>query len=181
MLTEPLTNTLDVRKAAARGVAVSGALQPQQLPRFRALLAEDEGSIAAELAFSKDEENRPVIQVQVRAEVQVICQRCLQSMQTELETENNLAVVWTDDQASHLPRHLEPLIVADGEDGYSLWEIVEDELILALPPYSYHESEDCNELLSDLAAQPSGEGESEGKSNPFDVLAQLKPGEKTRS
>ena len=180
MLTEPLTRMLDVRKAAARGATVSGALEPTQLPRFRALLVEDEGTIAADLAFQKDEENRFVVHVRVLAEVQVTCQRCLTAMPLRVESDNRLAVVWSDDQASHLPRHLDPLIVPDGEEGCSLWDIVEEELILATPPYSYHEK-DCNELLADLTAQPAGEGEGEVKSNPFDVLAQLKSGKKTRS
>ena len=81
------------------------------------------------------------------------------------------------EQAKHLPRHLEPLIV-EGEDGCSLWDLVEDELILAMPPYSYHETKDCNEVLADLSAQPAPQEEAAERSNPFDVLAQLKPGSK---
>ncbi len=125
MLTEPLTKTLDVRKAAARGVAVSGSLKPSQLPRFSALLAEDGGTIAADLSFSKDEENRYVVRARVSAEVAVSCQRCLRPMPLELSSDNTLAIVWTDEQAKHLPRHLEPLIV-EGDDGCSLWDLVED-------------------------------------------------------
>ena len=53
MLTEPLPSTLDVRKAAARGVSVSGTLSPSDLPRFRALLADETGGIKVELAFSR--------------------------------------------------------------------------------------------------------------------------------
>lgn len=180
MLTEPLTKTLDVRKAAARGVTVSGSLKPPQLPRFRQLLAEDDGTIAAELAFSRDEENRYVVQARVSAEVSVTCQRCLRPMPLALQSENTLAIVWTDEQAKHLPRYLEPLIV-EGDDGCSLWDLVEDELMLALPSFSYHETKDCNEVLTDLSAQPAIEEEGAERSNPFDVLAQLKPGEDTRS
>ena len=53
MLTEPLPNTLDVRKAAARGVSVSGAIKPVDLHRFRELLVSETGSIQAELVLSK--------------------------------------------------------------------------------------------------------------------------------
>ena len=65
-----------------------------------------------------------------------------------LACENTLAVVWTDDQAAHLPRHLEPLVVED--EACSLWDVVEDELILALPSFSYHETEECNKYWPGL-------------------------------
>ena len=176
MLTEPLPKTLDVRKAATRGVTVSGTVKPLDLKRFRSILAGDAGTIRADFAFSRDEENRYIVHVLVTAEVIVTCQRCLEDMPTSVSNENTLAVVWTDEQAEHLPRHLDPLIVAD--EASSLWELVEDELILAMPAFSYHEAEDCNEILVGYTGPAPDEVADEGKPNPFDVLAQLKPGKK---
>ncbi len=172
MLTEPLPSTLDVRKAAARGVSVSGALKPADIPRFQALLASEEGEITADLAFSRDEEKQAVVALNYRAKVSVICQRCLQPMPLELSGESSLGIVWTDEQARHLPRHLDPLIAP--EEGCNLWELVEDELILALPPFSYHDTENCKQILSDYSGPAPDEEEGEQKPNPFDVLAQLK-------
>lgn len=176
MLTEPLPATLDVRKAAARGVSVSGTLKPLNLQRFRPLLASDDGAVEAELTFSRDEENRHVIHVAVEADVTVTCQRCLEPMSQHLISENLLAVMWTDEQAAHLPRHLDPLIVA--EEACSLWELVEDELILAMPPFSYHDTEDCRESIAGFSAPVPEEVTALEKPNPFNVLAQLKPGNK---
>jgi uncharacterized protein len=95
-----------------------------------------------------------------------------------LEGENTLAIVWTDEQAAQLPRHLEPLIV--NEEAYSLWDVVEDELILALPPFSYHPLEECKQIQieSDFSTSLPDQEAGEEKPNPFDVLAQLKPGNK---
>jgi len=176
MLTEPLPTTLDVRKAAARGVSISGALKPLELQRFRGLLASDDGDIQAHLAFSRDEEGRYLVTVEVQATVSVTCQRCLEPMSTTVESSNTLAIVWTDDQARHLPKHLDPLILT--EEACVLRELVEDELMLSLPPYSYHEQADCNEELVGLAASEPEQEQREEKPNPFEVLAQLKPGEK---
>jgi len=167
---------LDVRKAAARGVSVSGTLRPLELLRFQPLLAADEGTIEAQLSFSRDEENRYVIHVAVEADVSVTCQRCLEPMPAHLTSDNTLAVVWTDEQAAHLPRHLDPLIVA--QDACNLWELVEDELILAMPPFSYHDTQECKERIAGFSdAAPEGSA-AEDKPNPFNVLAQLKPGNK---
>jgi uncharacterized protein len=180
MLTAPLPRALDIRKAATRGLTVSGTLKPSQLPRFRVLLAGDGGSIAAEFAFFKDEQGRHLVRVRTRAEVEVVCQRCLQVLPLDLESDNTLAVVWSDEQASELPRHLEPLLLAVEDDG-SLWEVVEDELILALPAFNYHDTEQCRETLTEFTAPPTEQTRGADRPNPFNMLAQLKPGEKTRS
>lgn len=174
MLTDPLPGTLDVRKAATRGAIVRGTLKPLELPRFRDLLAADEGVVEAVLTFSRDEEGRYLVQAIIDSMVTVTCQRCLQPMPVQLLTDSTLAVVWTDEQAKTLPASLEPVIVTEEE--WSLRDLVEDELVLAMPPFSYHEQADCNTVLADLNAEPEAD-EPAKKSNPFDVLAQLKPGD----
>ncbi len=173
MLKDPLPRTLDVRKAAARGVSVEGSLELAELPRLRPLLAGNEGRVKANLVLSRDEEHHCIIAVAVEAEVSVICQRCLEPMALPLACSNRLAVVWTDEQAKHLPKDLDPLIC---EDDCALWDLVEDELILALPAYSYHEDRDCNQLLKELGEADEAGAAADTRQNPFEVLAQLKRG-----
>ena len=117
-----------------------------------------------------------LVEVVCDATVWVACQRCLEPLEIQLQTSNLLAVVWNDEQARHLPKHLDPLILT--EEACMLWELVEDELMLGLPPYNYHEQANCNELLVGLAASEPEQEQREDKPNPFDVLAQLKPGNK---
>lgn len=176
MFTEPLPTTLDVRKAAVRGLGVTGILRPLDLQRFRPLLADDAGEIRAELKFCRDEENRYLVQVSVEADVAVSCQRCLEPMSLHLASDNTLAVVLTDEQAGQLPRHLDPLLLE--EQSGNLWDVVEDELILAMPPFSYHDTEVCKKRIADFSDPLPEEGDAEDKPNPFNVLAQLKPGNK---
>lgn len=179
MLSEPLPSTLDVRKAAVRGVSIGGTLKPLDLQRFRALLADDSGLVKADFAFTRDEENRYIIHLVVSAGVMVTCQRCLEPLSVTLACDNTLAVVWTDEQAAHLPRYLDPLIV-DGES-CRLWDVVEDELILAMPSFSYHDIEQCQQVLAQFNSGqvPMKEAGPVEKPNPFNVLAQLKPGGNT--
>ena len=56
-----------------------------------------------------------------------------------------------------------------------MWDVVEEELILALPPFSYHPVSECQQIEVGLPPASTDDG-GEGRSNPFDVLAQLKPG-----
>ena len=174
MLTEPLPSTLDIRKAAARGVSISGAVKAVDLPRFLPLLAAETATIDAFLDCSRDEENRYLVRIVVEASVTVACQRCLEAMSVPLRSENTLAVVWTDEQAAHLPRHLDPLILS--EEPCNLWELVADELILAMPAYSYHDTDECNRTTAGFV-DPETDSPEE-KPNPFNVLEQLKPGNK---
>jgi uncharacterized protein len=94
-------------------------------------------------------------------------------MPEQVTSDNTLAVVWTDEQAAHLPKHLDPIIVEDQSS--NLWELVEEELILALPPFSYHDTDKCKETIAEFF-DPEIETVEEEKPNPFNVLAQLKPG-----
>jgi uncharacterized protein len=167
---------LDVRKAAVRGAGVRGILKPLDLKRFRSLLGGDEGSISVEMVFSRDEESRYLVQVAIEAEIMVICQRCLDLMPDHLTWENTLAILWTDEEAAHLPKYLDPLVIR--ELSCSLWELVEDELILAMRPFSYHNMEDCRMKIAAFSAPEPLLGTSEGKRNPFNVLGQLKPSDK---
>jgi uncharacterized protein len=176
MLTELLPTTLDVRKVAVRGASISGALKPRDLKRLRPLLGDDEGSISVEMAFSRDEESRYLVHVAVEADIVVTCQRCLEAMPEQLSCENTLAILWTDEEAAHLPRHLDPLVVR--EQSCSLWDLVEDELILAMRPFSYHATEDCKVKLAAFSAPAPLQGTSEDKPNPFNALEQLRPSNK---
>jgi len=176
MLTEPLPIALDVRKAAVRGTGLGGVIRPQDLKRFRPLLAGDEGHISIEMAFSRDDEDRYLVRVAIEAEVLVTCQRCLESMREHVSSDTTLAVVWTDAEAARLPQHLDPLV--ETEPTSNLWELVEDELILSIPPFSYHDTEECRRTMSGFSIPAPGADEGENKSNPFDVLGGMKPAKK---
>ena len=167
---------LDVRKAAVRGAVMGGVLEPLDLERFRPLLAGDEGTVAVKMAFSRDEESRYVIDVAIEADILAVCQRCLDAMPEHLSSESILAVVWTDEEAVSLPRYLDPLILK--EDSCNLWELVEDELILAMKPFSYHETGTCKRKTVSFFDALVKEDVVEDKPNPFNVLEQLKPGNK---
>ena len=57
-------------------------------------------------------------------------------------------------------------------------ELAEDELILGIPPFSYHDTEESRRKTAAFADPASGGEPGEGKPNPFSVLDQLKPVDK---
>ena len=169
MLTEALPTTLDVRKAAARGVTVKGAVAVAQMARLRDILASDRGSAEVLIAFSQDEEKRCIARISVQAELELNCQRCLESMSSRVSAEHTLGIVGDDELAGQLPRHLEPWVV-QGERA-DLWALVEDELMLGMPIVSLHETEQCRQRLKQFQTPPPQVAEN---NNPFQVLQQLK-------
>jgi len=175
MKTGALPKQLDLRGLAARGVQISGTVSLDDLPR----LAEsgigivDLGSAAFD--FRRDEEARYVVAVSVEAKVVMRCQRCLSDMEVLIATASLMACVWTDEEAAALPAAYEPLIVDDAAD---LSDIVEEEILLAIPVSPTHERE-CKsaEQQAALAAEVEGPAKVEDtgeRDSPFAVLERLK-------
>lgn len=173
MSNDLLPNQIDIRKLTTKGVEITSNFTPKVMKRLASLLANTEGAIAAELNFYVDEGRKRRVDGHVKARVNVVCQRCLEPVSVNVESDFELAIVWTDDQAKQLPRPLEPLIV--GEELVDLADIVEEELILSLPVVSYHNNDGCKQVKLTFGESQDAPTV-EPKENPFNVLEQLKSG-----
>ncbi len=190
-------------KFADQGVSFSGYIALNQLPRVMDMqvaqenlqvervnnesvansteaLGSDEAKSApfVSLSFSKDEQNLRVVSGQLQGNLRVECQRCLMPTNQAVEADFQLAVVLTDEQARHLPKYYEPLLVENDE--VDLYQLVEEELLLSMPMFSYHADENCSGWKnSDLEFEEAGVKDDfeialEEKKNPFEILKQLK-------
>ena len=175
MKTGALPKQLDLRGLAARGVQIDGTVSPEVLPRLAdsGIAIVDSGSVAFD--FRRDAEARYVVAVSVEARVVMQCQRCLSDMQVPIKSASLMACVWTDEEAAGLPATYEPLLVGDAAD---LSDIVEEEILLAIPVSPIHDAE-CKSAAQQAALEEDGEGlapveEAGERDNPFAVLEQLK-------
>jgi len=77
------------------------------------------------------------------------------------------------DEAAELPEEYDPLLVAG--ERVRLADLVEDELILALPQIPMHDPGECQAAAvgTDSAAAPEGTAE---RASPFASLAELRRG-----
>ncbi|MGA1691337.1 MAG: YceD family protein, partial [Sedimenticolaceae bacterium] len=120
-----------------------------------------------------DADRRRVIESHVEGELQIICQRCLGAMPLPIDSDWQLAVVTGFQQAEQLPEEYDPLLVE--EDTIVLRDLIEDELILAVPSAARHEPDQCAVQLTDYQEEVEEETEApEASDNPFAVLAQMK-------
>ena len=175
MKTGALPKQLDLRGLAARGVQISGTVSPDDLPRLAesGIGVADLGSAAFD--FRRDEAARYVVAVSVEAKVVMQCQRCLSDMEVPITTASLMACVWTDEEAASLPATYEPLLVEDAAD---LSDIVEEEILLAIPVSPIHET-GWKSALQEAAHGVEVEGlekvEDAGeRESPFAVLERLK-------
>ena len=106
------------------------------------------------------------LHLQGRAEVRLECQRCLQSMTQALEVDRRFRFVRHEAEAAALDEHSEDDVLALPQR-LDLHELLEDELILALPIVPRHEV--CPQALP-RAIEP----EAEPAPNPFAALAALR-------
>ena len=96
-------------------------------------------------------------------------------MQKTLVSRFTLGLVTSDEQAQQLPKELEPFLTDDFSA--DLWSLVEDELLLVLPPFPLHERDECPARKELEAFEPDesvDEPVRKSEDNPFSVLADLK-------
>ncbi|PIQ43697.1 MAG: hypothetical protein COV52_01145 [Gammaproteobacteria bacterium CG11_big_fil_rev_8_21_14_0_20_46_22] len=115
-----------------------------------------------------DPDGRRIIKGHVEACVPQVCQRCMQTFAYTLSSDICLSPVSSDEQAKALPTSIEPWY-CELSDALDLRQIVEDEVILALPLSARHEENDCP-----VTAREWRFGEqAPAKENPFASLAKL--------
>ncbi len=176
MFSGQLPHYLEPRKLVRQGGEISGHTTVAALPRLAEFQSSQDSVVRARLAFEQDEDGHHCIRGEVHTELELRCQRCLEPVRYEVNASVELALVWSEDQARALPEHLDPWLASD--EKMVLAELLEEELLLALPLVATHEQ--CPEPLDNPAAG-AGAGANEGsdkpeRENPFAVLERLKKG-----
>jgi len=146
---------IDGFEFASAGAKQQGVWPLSDFPRLRDMLATDGGEVAYEISGVRDERGRPSLRVRVRGTLQLRCQRCLEAMPFEVQTDEMLVLAATVAEIHDEPAdaHAPDRVVAGRE--MSVRDLVEDELILAVPYAPRHES--CNgraALGADAKASP---------------------------
>lgn len=176
MNTSDLSRRLEPLKLADQGASIKRSIDFASMPRVLELLGDGERSVDVELHFSRDEQHRCIIQGRLSSGSEVVCERCLQPFEQPIQSDFALCVVASDEAARNIPHEYDPLILSD--QFVDLVDIVEDEVLLALPMFSYHPEGECNpgpmSFGEDEQAEETAAESSEKKPNPFAVLSTLK-------
>jgi len=168
---DKLRRRYQVQRELTRRGYYEGAIALSEMRRLGELMNPDEVApaerrIKVNFEFLRNEYEVPTIAGRLQTSLELQCQRCLQALEMPLELEFRLMI----DASDELLRDgsLDTLYSDDGV--IDLYEVIEDELLLAIPLVAGHDNAACNEYWPDSEANP----ESAAKENPFAVLRQLK-------
>ena len=158
-----LPAAVDPIKLADSGTRLTGQLPVKAMGRLRALCLDESDKVSIDLSFERSGDRvLGRIQGTIVAGLQVVCQRCLEKMTLVLRAEPSAILVRAQDREDIIARDTDSLVV-DGP--ILLSNIVEDELLLAMPMVPMHDIDEC------LAGEHPHRQE---RPNPFSVLGELK-------
>lgn len=156
---------IDSAEFARKGLAIHGTIALSQFSRLSDRVASSADTFEYELKGDRSPDGKLMLHLQVRGNVELQCQRCLKPCRQDLDIETRFILVSNED-----------LIPSDsdaGEEEYlvtnvqtEVIELLEDELLLALPFAPKHADENC---AADAEMKTNT-----GKQSPFAVLQGLK-------
>jgi uncharacterized protein len=160
---------IDPVNFAERGKRLSGAIKISELTRLSDMLLDNSGVVEIDISFDK-EARLSTIQGEIKANLIVECQSCLKQVVLPISRHFKLGLVSSLEQADRLTSDCEPLMLEN--EKVSLNELIEDELLLALPDFPRHDYQCVDRGEVKLAG--SAIDEQLTTNNPFSVLAKLK-------
>ena len=167
---ETLLKPVDLISLAERGQSIDEVLSLTELPRLVEALgarAESSGGLTVRLAAERDPGDRVRVTGQVEATLILTCQRCLGPVDYRL-----------DEPVDWLFRRESDSTFVLSDDPVRLADLIEDEVLLALPQYPVHERlELCDEHVARYLASEGEPGEPQPMRTPFANLKTLMRGE----
>lgn len=143
----------------------------KNLKRLEAIILTAENDVRCKAVFSRRKRH-----VHVRGSFQTVvemqCQRCLQTMDVNIEAPYELVFVDDEEAAEALPEQFDPVILDENGD-MGVYDLFEDEIIMHVPAFPKHsDSALCRVEKTEFGELPKEA--SEGKPNPFEALKGLR-------
>lgn len=154
---------------AAEGKRIfSGTIALSRMKRLAKLLVEANGEASFVAAFKTDMDKRVIIDLQVEAELPLICQASLEVYKEKVSRRSELAVIDHEHQQEDVPDSYEPVLAENGR--LAIASVVEDELLLGLPQIPRKPGLEKIEFSTGTQLRKSVEPQKEVKKNPFAAL-----------
>jgi len=173
--------TINLHDFCARGEQREGVFGAADLPRVleeASGLGEIRWAIAGgavKRSESVDHVGRPSLHLTISGRLAVPCVRCLTPLDIDLDIRQGFIVFPSEAQADEALVEDEAFdAIADSTD-FDLAALIEDEILMAIPPRAAHETCSAQALAAlGLAQLGEGVGLHTPRENPFDVLKALK-------
>lgn len=163
-----LPESVDVWRMVAQGRHFEGTLALSSMPRLAESLTGTAGTLKFSMEFGRDSFSIGFVALHVEGTLPLLCQRRLESFDWPILLDVRLGLIRAEEDEAGLPPGYEPLLVQESDIRPA--DVIEDELILALPlvPLSPGQvSEEDEVVWSSEMVKPE-------KPNPFAALSALK-------
>lgn len=167
---QQLPKEIDPFRFAHNGIQISGEIPVSKMTRLSEMLYDDSGTVAVAMQFDIDTTGTPFMRGEFSVTVNLLCERCMEAMQHSMHITTELALVRHEGKIEGLAEQYEPWILNDVKQ-VDPAQVVEDELILALPIVPKH---DYPCLPEELWQAGEEETETDKPVSPFAVLSALK-------
>ena len=136
-----LPKSIDPIRLCKQGAILQGSVTLSVLPRLQELCDQADQAVDVTLTLGVDATGIFFIRGEVKGVVQLCCQRCNAEMRQSLDLSFALSPVNSYERVKKLTSMYEPLMITD--ENVILTEMVEDEILLALPMVPRHEEGAC--------------------------------------
>ncbi len=155
----------DIDLLADERVRVDFDIPLEEFPRLRPQLAHATGSASGRVGFERVQ-GACVAEIAVATRVSLTCQRCLAPVDYPIDSAGSVAMVADAAEADRAPEGLETIFAPERRT--SVRDLVEEELLLALPIVPLHANPDCAGAPGAQPAAPARGGQ-----RPFERLNEL--------
>jgi DUF177 domain-containing protein len=167
-MSEAWSKLRDIDLAADGRVRIDFSITFDELPRLRPQLRRGENRVTGQVRFDR-EQGWAVAEVEIAGCAVLTCQRCLAPLEWPIACRGRVILVAGAAEAERAPQELETVLAPDRR--VSVRDLVEEELLLALPLVPAHAVGGCGSASEARSVDRSSAGEK--RQRPFEQLDEL--------
>jgi len=174
-MSDKLPNFIDPIYCASNNKRFVASVNQEQFSRLVKQVHSANHPVDVEAFFSFDKQIKaPVLKLTLKADLVLVCQRSLEVFNLQVKSETLTAFVETMAVTEDFPDQYE--IIEMDEEKVSLFDLIEDEVLLNIPMVPIKETSEMNYTNTDCPEPDLEQEQSNGKTNPFAALKGLKTG-----
>ncbi len=142
-----LPKIISIIKFANENVDYSGYVRILDLDRLANFLhkSQEDTNLYINVAANRDLQHRCILHLEIKGELVLICQRCLDKLSFTIDKKLDLIALNSIDNIANKEGSYEPILI--DEDGkINFYDIISDEIILSIPQVPRHDDVKCTKV-----------------------------------
>jgi uncharacterized protein len=158
---------IDPSRFAREQASASGTLAPAALSRLADQLCDTAGAIDYRVSGYTTDRGQPALRLEIDGQIELRCQRCLGALRFPLGLRREIVLTDDMDEFEQSVDEDDAVDTIPAASRLDLRELIEEEILLALPMVVHHADGACHADLPEQDSLPR-------RASPFEALAKLK-------